>query len=73
MLLSPLYLTFHLDLCLLGLASYLGPILLWTFWRFYSKGGECETKASLCLKLKGGFKEMRPKGECEHKIKKGEV
>jgi hypothetical protein len=65
------------ELCLLGLASFLGPLLLWTFWRFYSKGGECETKASLRLKLTSGFKDMRPKGtkggECEHKIKKGEV
>jgi hypothetical protein len=46
MRLSPLYLTFLLELCLLGLASFLGAILLWTFWRFYSKGGECETKAN---------------------------
>jgi hypothetical protein len=44
MRLSPLYLTFLFDLCLLGLASFLGPLLFWTFWRFYSKGGECETK-----------------------------
>jgi hypothetical protein len=39
MRLSPLYLTFLLELCLLGLASFLGLILLLTFWRFYSKGG----------------------------------
>jgi hypothetical protein len=63
MRLSPLYLTFLLELCLIGLASFLGPIFLWTFWRFYSKGGECETKASLWLKLTSGFKDMRPKGE----------
>jgi hypothetical protein len=63
MRLSPLYLTFLLELCLLGLASFLGPILLWIFWRFYSKGEECETKASLWLKLTSGFKDMRPKGE----------
>jgi hypothetical protein len=37
--------------------------LLWTFWRFYSKRGECETEASLWLKLTSGFKDMRPKGE----------
>jgi hypothetical protein len=43
-----------------GLASFLGPILLWTFWRFYSKWRECETKASLWLKLTSGFKDMRP-------------
>jgi hypothetical protein len=48
--------------------------LLWTFWRFYSKGGECETKASLWLKPTSGFKDMRPKGEnVNMKIKKGEV
>jgi hypothetical protein len=46
MRLSPLYLTFLFELCLLGLASFLGALLFWTFWRFYSKGGECETKAS---------------------------
>jgi hypothetical protein len=63
MWLSPLYLTFLLELCSLGLASFLGPTLLWTFWRFYSKGGECETKASMWLKLTSGFKDMRPKGE----------
>jgi hypothetical protein len=28
-----------------GLASFLGPLLFWSFWRFYSKGGECGTKA----------------------------
>jgi uncharacterized Tic20 family protein len=63
MRLSPLYLTFLLELCLLGLASFLGPILLWTFWRFYSNGRECETKANLWLKLTSGFKDMRPAGE----------
>jgi hypothetical protein len=31
MRLSPLYLTFLLELCLLGLASFLGALLLWTF------------------------------------------
>jgi uncharacterized Tic20 family protein len=51
MRLSPMYLTFLLELCLLGLASFLGALLLWTFWRFYSKGGECETKASWWFKL----------------------
>jgi hypothetical protein len=46
--------------------------LVWTFWRFYSKGGECGTKASLWLKLTSGFKDMRPKGENVNiKIKKG--
>jgi hypothetical protein len=63
MRLSPSYLTFFLELCLLGLASFLGPILLWTFWRFYSKGGECETKVSLWLKLTSGFKDIRPTEE----------
>jgi hypothetical protein len=55
--------------------------LLWTFWRFYSKGGECETKASFWLKLTSGFKDAykwfqgyeTKGGECEHKIKKREV
>jgi hypothetical protein len=61
MRLSSLYLTFLLELCLLGLASFFGALLLWTFWRFYSKGGE--TKASLWFKLTSGFKDMRPKGE----------
>jgi hypothetical protein len=51
------------ELCLLGLASFLGPFCFGTFWRFYSKKGECETKASLWLKLTSGFKDMRPKGE----------
>jgi hypothetical protein len=46
-----------------GLASFLGPFCFGTFWRFYSKGGECETKASLWLKLTSGFKDMRAKGE----------
>jgi hypothetical protein len=46
MQLSPLYLTFLFELCLLGLASFLGALLFWTFWRFYSKGGECEIKVS---------------------------
>jgi hypothetical protein len=63
MWLSPFYLTFLLELCLLGLASFLGALLFWTFWRFYSKGGECETKASLWLKLTSGFNDMRPKEE----------
>jgi uncharacterized Tic20 family protein len=63
MWLSPLHLTFLLELCLLGLASFLGPLLLWTFWRFYSKGGDCETKESLWLKLTSGFKDVRPTGE----------
>jgi hypothetical protein len=63
MRLSLLYLTFLLELCLLGLASFLGALLLSTFWRFYSKGGECETKASWWFKLTSGFKDMRPKGE----------
>jgi hypothetical protein len=48
---------------LLGLASFLGPFCFGTFWRFYSKGGECETKASLWLKLTSDFKDMRPTGE----------
>jgi hypothetical protein len=46
MRLSPLYLTFLFELCLLGHASFLGALLFWTFWRFYSKGGEYGTKAS---------------------------
>jgi hypothetical protein len=46
MRLSPLYLTFLFELCLLGLASFLGALLFWTFWRVDSKGRECETKAS---------------------------
>jgi hypothetical protein len=60
MRLSPLYLTFLFELCLLGLASFLGALLFWTFWRFYSKGGEYETKG----------------GECEHRkrrSKRGKV
>jgi hypothetical protein len=63
MWLSPLYLTFLFELCLLRLASFLGALLLRIFWRFYSKGGECETKASYWFKLTSGFKDMRPKGE----------
>jgi hypothetical protein len=55
--------------------------LLWTFWRFYSKGGECETKASVWLKLTSGLKDAykwfqgyETKGENVNiKIKKGEV
>jgi hypothetical protein len=66
---------------LLGLASFLGPFCFETFWRFYSKGGECGTKASLWIKLTSGFKDaykcfqgMIPKGEnANMKIKKGEV
>jgi hypothetical protein len=44
MRLSPLYLTFLFELCLLGLASFLRALLFWTFWRFYSKWGECEDR-----------------------------
>jgi hypothetical protein len=81
MRLSPLHLTFLLELCLIGLASFLGPFCFGTFWRFYSKGGECGTKASLWLKLTSGFKdaykwfqEYETKGgECEHEDQKGEV
>jgi hypothetical protein len=62
------------ELWLLGLASFLGPLLFWTFWRFYSKGGEYETNASLWLKLTSGFKDVRSKGEnVNMKIKKGKV
>jgi hypothetical protein len=81
MRLSPLHLTFLLKLWLLDLASFLGPVCFGTFWRFYSKVGECETKASLWLKLTSGLKDSyecfqgyeTKGGECEHKIKKGEV
>jgi hypothetical protein len=45
MRLSPLYSTFLFDLCLLGLASILGPLLFWTFGDFITKG-ENVTKAS---------------------------
>jgi hypothetical protein len=36
-----------LELCLLGLARFPleTPLVLDTFWRFYSKGGEIGTKA----------------------------
>jgi hypothetical protein len=57
MRLSPLYLTFLFELCLLGLASFLGALLFWTFWRFYSKGENVRPKQA------SGFKDMRPKGE----------
>jgi hypothetical protein len=78
MRLSPVHLTFLLELFLLGLASFLGPFCFGTFWRFYSKGGECETKATKWLqrgkRQVSGFKDMRPKGEnVNMKIKKGEV
>jgi hypothetical protein len=46
MRLYPLHLTFLFEICLLGLDSFLGTLLFWTFWRYYSKGGECGTKAS---------------------------
>jgi hypothetical protein len=72
MRLSPLHLTFLHELCLLGLASFLGPFCFGTFWRFYSKGEECGTKASLWLKLTSGLKDMRPKGKnVNMKIKTG--
>jgi hypothetical protein len=35
---SPLYLTFLFELCLLGLNSFLGPLLFWNFWGFIPKG-----------------------------------
>jgi hypothetical protein len=78
MRLSPLHLTFLLELCLLGLASFLGPFCFGTFWRFYSKGGECGTKATMWLqrgkRQASSFKDMRPKGEnVNMKIKNGEV
>jgi hypothetical protein len=64
---------------LLDFASFLGTILLWTFWRFSSKGGECETKASLWLMPTSGFKDAykwfqgyeTKGGECEHEDQKG--
>jgi hypothetical protein len=70
MWISPLYLTFLFELCLLGLASFLRALLIWTFWRFYSKGGECETKASQW------FQSGKRQAMCEHRkrrSKKGEV
>jgi hypothetical protein len=81
MRLSPLHLTFLLELCLIGLASFLGSFCFGTFWRFYSRGGEYGTKASLWLKLTSGFKDTykwfkgyETKGEnVNMKIKKGEV
>jgi hypothetical protein len=54
---SPLQLTFLFELWLLDLASILGPVCFGTFWRFYSKGGECETKASLWPKPTSDFKD----------------
>jgi hypothetical protein len=38
MRLSPLYLTLLFELCLLGLASFLGPLLFWLFADFIPKG-----------------------------------
>jgi hypothetical protein len=75
-------LAFNLSLSFeLCLASFLGPFCFGTFWRLYSKGGECGTKATLCLKLTSGFKNTymwfkgcETKGEnVNMKIKKGEV
>jgi hypothetical protein len=59
----------------------LDPFALGLFGDFIPKGGECETKESLWLKLTSGFKDAykwfqgyeTKGGECEHKIKKGEV
>jgi hypothetical protein len=54
MQISPLYLTFLFELCLLGLASFLGALLFWTFWRFSSKGGECGPKQASGSKVGRG-------------------
>jgi hypothetical protein len=40
MQLSPLYLTFLFELCLLGLASFLGDILFWDLFGDYISKGE---------------------------------
>jgi hypothetical protein len=61
MRLSPLHLTFLFELCLLGLASFLGPFCFGTFWRFYSKGGECGTKATKW------FQRGKRQAMCEHR------
>jgi hypothetical protein len=81
MRLSPLLLTFLLEVCLIGLASFLGPFLLWDFLEILFQRGECGTKASLWLKLTSDFKNTykwfkgyKTKGEnVNMKIKKGEV
>jgi hypothetical protein len=47
MQLSPLYLTIFFELCLLGLASFLGDILFWDrFGDFIPKGENVGPKAS---------------------------
>jgi hypothetical protein len=70
MWLSPLYLTFLFEPCLLGLASLLGALLLWTFWRFIPNGENVRPKQAR-------FREYETKGgECEHRkrrSKRGEV
>jgi hypothetical protein len=59
MRLSPLYLTFLFELCLLGLASFLRALLFWTFGDFISKGENVRPKQA----SGSGSKDMRPKGE----------
>jgi hypothetical protein len=47
-----------LELCLLGLARFPleTPLVLDTFWRFYSKGLELEPKQAMCEHRKGRSK-----------------
>jgi hypothetical protein len=70
MRLSPLYLTFLFELCLLGIASFLGHLLFWTFWRFIPKGENVGPKQAKW------FQSGKKQATSEHRkrrSKKGEV
>jgi hypothetical protein len=52
MRLSPLYLTFLFELCLLGLSSFLGDILFWDhFGDFIPKGDNVEPEQASVSKV----------------------
>jgi hypothetical protein len=51
MRLSPLHLTFLLELCLLGLASFLGPFCFGLFGDFIPKGENVRPKQACGLSL----------------------
>jgi hypothetical protein len=61
MQLSPLYLTFLFELCLLGLASFLGPFCFGPFGDFIPKGGNVGPKQAKW------FQSGKRQAMCEHR------
>jgi hypothetical protein len=70
MLLSLLYLTFLFELCLLGLASFLGDILFWDLFGDFIPKGRMWDQSKLV------FPKWKRQAMCEHRKRrsnKGEV